>query len=1341
MQIGLGIAALKFSGAPSGYALPIVAALLVLIILLAAWLIWRYLRRRTAPERQPLRSALDIWRRFLAQQPAAARPILGRYPWVVVLGETGAGKTRIIKAKAELEEYQRLGFPSYEDEELLQIYLSRRAIIHEVSSTLLSTAAAKHDLLAGLWRRLCRVRPPLVVIMLSLEQLQRSEPRQLSDLADRLKKKLETLSAYCNGPVLTRICLTDAESLLGKPPPGDARALGREQPPSRLDAGLGLEPLAAVLRELGLPLSLKLDGYLRSGKARPEPTESVEPGELTLAGTSGVAIPSLELRAPTSRPPGRIAARFLKYAAQLKYALPKLPGDDFDQIARCLASSPQTLLPFETLLSELTHFQGDAGAEAMPASSILELDQLYIMSRRPDRQLGNPLYMPGKKPPPLTRALHSRGLRGLWATLRSSRVLSSRHAVVCAVLVLLALGFDLLVYQSHSEAVEQLHTAGNEFQTAVFDAQRAEGLLSDSAAVIRAAYKTGQRLRTVKDAERYWPLLSRAFAIKKARSHRQFLALIRRAFLIPRNEDRRLVDSGGNALNLNRLGDISSVEVDVNAEAAMARILYQLAAIHISPDNTLGELATKHGPQWAEALAMPERTLANYVSFSEPECGGRRTSGGRSQRSSSTSGGTTLFSNPLRWLEFASSIQAITDRKPPSLNLTELKVRKKEAELLQSGLQLIRRSRWLTEIADALEEECYVDVRAPLGPLGWALRPPPWLVQNLDALDAVVTLVLASDLELPKHDLAMAELADLLLALSPQKRSANLPDHVHSIELPVDPKHTQNRRIVKISEQKWREALASARREQLLEQLKKNPLEKRPAPVPAKKPGARPVAQLFSHSAPHPGPPRSPAPSGADGMCGAPQASSGLSGQHSRVAFERDIRPTILGADKALAAAGMSVGDQARVVNGMLEWMRRYAVGYRENLQAHFTSYGVRADSLASLRATVGEMLVPDSAFLAHLRFVADNANLGELQGPYLQPFVENLAPFRPLVKLATPKDGAYPELEPYRAILAQLASALDSAYSPDASLDTPLRDALTGLGRLGLSMLAEEESSPLFQTQRWLDKAGVAPELRGPFLAPMRRALCLGRAELERSLETRWRAVREALVRPLYLRFPFDRNATEDVPVALLDAIHPKDGALWRFVQNDLATLATVQADGNVVPKRLPGGALKLPADLVPTLSHLGRLSRKLWDPKDGARRPLELKIQPQPLGGTVGRYAVIRAYLSVGGAAAVGYNQMPGERALAVTWWNQENASVGIDLSTPDSPARQHASIDETRSTWSLLRLLKRGTFTAGHVATFLIPVELPEARGNVEVRFLFMDNPFAAFLPPKDAVMGVR
>lgn len=1314
------VAATVGGSAPSLRVGLVLAAAAVLLILLV-WLLIRFLRARgkkTEAAGIGEGSLVRIWRRFLRGQPAAARPIVGRYPWIVVIGSSGSGKTQIIEERAGVQEYRHLGFPSIDSDPLLNIYLGRRGIVQELSAQLLSPLPGVRAALDALWRPLCKVRAPLLVLTFSLEELRSAKPEHLHQLAHQMGERMQQLGTLSRSPVRLRVCLTYADALLGE----------REA----IQSAEGMEPLVELTQGLRVPLVLSLKELSGASASR-----RASRAQGSLLGASQIV--SAEL------PIGALSAQFLKYAEHLRYALPRLSGTSFDRIVQGLADAPDTLRPLETLLTELVRPVQQVRSAGL--ESTLQLDGLYLIPRpqesptaSPRRVPGdNPLAVPGPRPPALTPELHKSGLRGLWPTLRNSGILRTWHAALCAGLITLGLIANAVVYFSHREAVERLIVASEQLSMAVHAAGKGSGAAHDSLLIRRTAYQTGQQLGTLARSERFWPLLPRVLYDKKREARHKFLENVRSAYLVPALYSVRRIDSMISGSTQGRPRESVTLDISVEAEDAMARSLYALAAMNATRGNLLDDLLQRNAPGWSAALQIAESTLRDYTNFGEPDCNGMRLSS-RLPRWGGTQNGPLLLTDARLWLQFVKELQKVAglNAKEP-LSIGTLGALKQKAGELQKALQLLQRSRPLGSIADALEEECDVNVRESIGPLGWALLPKPWLSQNAEALTALVRMVLESYLELPNPEgLGMAEIADLLDALGTKKsrRSearANESDRLHTVRIGEE-RHSET---IQISEPRWYEALMAVRRNYLLEVLR-NSSPKKPAYGGPRKP-VRKGPAVPPWRSPLAAAPTSLSPPLSGGRCGEPQTAPGLDVHLTRLGYERDVKPTLLGTDRALAAAQLSPADQARIVNGMIEHARRYAARYRESLQQHFVSYGVRADSPTSLRSAVSEMLLPESSLFSHIRLIADNANLGELQGPYMQPLVENLAPFRPLIKLVTAKEGAFPELDPYRAILVQLAAALDSSGGSDTSTDTPLRDTLSGLGRLALSMLAEEESSPVVATQRWLDKLGVAPELRGPFLSPMRRALCLGTAEIERALQSRWRAVREAQVRPLYSRFPFDRSATEDVPLGALDAIQPKDGALWRFVRDDLSALVVTQPDGRFVARRLPGGSLPLPADLLPTLNHLGALSRRLWDPKDGARRPLELRVRPQPLAGTVGPYAVTRAYLTVGSAAAVGYNQMPSERPLQVTWWNQENASVGIDLSTPDSPARHHASVDETRSAWSLLRLLSRGTFASDNVVGFPIPVDLPNAKGTIEVRFVFTDLPFAPFKPPGTGAQG--
>ena len=814
--------------------LAIIVALMLVVVLLLAYLGVRYYRgRKTRPagsssgtDTVPL---VAIWNRFLAGLPAAARPLVGRYPWVVVIGESGAGKTTLIDAKADWQTQSNNKFPSYTAEPQLKLYLGSRVVAHELSPQLVADPRkAVSDALAALWRPLCRVRPPLAVIVLSLEQVRRATPQQLRAQAQRIEGTLGQLSALCGIPILTRVCLTHLEALSGE-------ALPITQPlPDKKESPSGLDQLAKTLQARRVPLVLNLGGLPETSGHRSADGEQSSSEVIQIS--------------PQDLAPGPLAARFLKYAAYLKFALPQLPRNGFDDIVRCLASAPSSLRPVEVLLSELVSCS-KLGVGRV--ASTLQLEQLYLMPRKADLQGKNPLLLAGVQPPRLTKGLHNSGLAGLLAALRTSRILSTWHAKLCGALVLLSLLFNGVLYYAHNQTLAQAEEATKTLDEDVNRSLCTTGLPSDSVRVRRAAIQAGDRLNAVSSAERFWPFLTRAFASRKKVARQTFLLAVRSAYFVPqlRAENRLLAYSGVSELRapveeeLPSGGERAATRprprpgkrdksapaasedsqsssrpgMNVEAEEAMTRIVYALAAVYAGHDGILEEMVKKNLPQVSAALQVSERTLVDYLSNTRAEPGrcGRGLKVDRPSQAPGELAGPSLLTDERQWKSFLADVQAATTSHAGSSTLTRAKVLslQNRARRLAGALDLVQRSHALGELADALEEECDVDVKSSVGPLGWALVPPEWLERNLKAFRGVIQLVLASSFDLlPENELSLATIQDLLKSLAPKAKTSGGSDRLYTARF-------NDAQDLQIADEEWQAALAEARRQKLQEQL------------------------------------------------------------------------------------------------------------------------------------------------------------------------------------------------------------------------------------------------------------------------------------------------------------------------------------------------------------------------------------------------------------------------------------------------------------------------------------------------------------------------------------------
>ena len=215
------------------------------------------------------------------------------------------------------------------------------------------------------------------------------------------------------------------------------------------------------------------------------------------------------------------------------------------------------------------------------------------------------------------------------------------------------------------------------------------------------------------------------------------------------------------------------------------------------------------------------------------------------------------------------------------------------------------------------------------------------------------------------------------------------------------------------------------------------------------------------------------------GVSGAMSTDGELPQLYTRDVFERLVRPTILETERALLNSQLGGSEKRTLARYVQREMEVYAQGYRAALLSQFQRVAPKRDSIGALHVALAEMLQPTSAFTETLATVADNAALERLEGPLMRPMVPNAVLFSPLVRLMTKKDGAYPALEAYRALIGQVVRDLDDRSRAGGANEPALPDLLTPAGRVALQILQNQETSPLRQVEAFLDKAGVIGPLR----------------------------------------------------------------------------------------------------------------------------------------------------------------------------------------------------------------------------------------------------------------------
>jgi hypothetical protein len=249
-QLGIALPAWVLLVAPLA-----AAALAVLGVKVVAW---RKARAATAPaqsgpaeaERQlgpsQLRSA---WLRFVRQLPSTyQRSILG-FQHFIVIGEAGAGKTRVIDTYTDWRRHAKQFVESQTLDPDLPVYMASSSVVIELPARVLSDHSERCGrALTRLLRPLYRKRAPTVVAVADVTALVSAPEADTLDLAENIRAKVNILSGVRGAPVELRVAL------------------------SRLDAIEGFSEFALFCREERVPAHIPL----RIGVDAPSPASQVE---------------------------------------------------------------------------------------------------------------------------------------------------------------------------------------------------------------------------------------------------------------------------------------------------------------------------------------------------------------------------------------------------------------------------------------------------------------------------------------------------------------------------------------------------------------------------------------------------------------------------------------------------------------------------------------------------------------------------------------------------------------------------------------------------------------------------------------------------------------------------------------------------------------------------------------------------------------------------------------------------------------------------------------------------------------------------------------------------------
>lgn len=480
---------------------------------------------------------------------------------------------------------------------------------------------------------------------------------------------------------------------------------------------------------------------------------------------------------------------------------------------------------------------------------------------------------------------------------------------------------------------------------------------------------------------------------------------------------------------------------------------------------------------------------------------------------------------------------------------------------------------------------------------------------------------------------------------------------------------------------------------------------------------------------------------------------SGATLAADRLEFDTRLRPLVDEFTTRIKGAGLPVEEVSQRQEHVRRKVNQFAFQYRNRLFQRVSTYRFQAVIPALLAEELSRLTQPSSELVDMLRDVAQGVALEPLDGPFYESLRNAVAPFKPIATVMKPDEtGNYTALNPYRALVAQMSDELNAVPRPGvvpaeatASLNgglatgtaqpasgaARLPELLTPLGRLAFAMMMEDDTSYLRKVDAWLDQQGLIGELRQPFRQPFLAVRELGQREIERTLERQWDDASSRFLRPLLNRYPFTPDASQEVDPGDLEVLRKQDGAFWEFVTRVLAPVCEERGSEWVARGALQS-RLSLPQGMLPTLGRLSRLARMLWD-TEGRPRPLLLQVMPLPLpkAAMQGSFVTLGS-LKCGKTTFLAYNQSPAWQEFPLAWWDQQTASLMLEVRAPADQSVQYASLEKSRSAWSCFRLLESSQSTEDpqHRRWSLRARGAQSTDGVMDLRFGLKGEPWIPF-----------
>lgn len=425
-----------------------------------------------------------------------------------------------------------------------------------------------------------------------------------------------------------------------------------------------------------------------------------------------------------------------------------------------------------------------------------------------------------------------------------------------------------------------------------------------------------------------------------------------------------------------------------------------------------------------------------------------------------------------------------------------------------------------------------------------------------------------------------------------------------------------------------------------------------------------------------------------------------IDSRYTSLAVASQVRPSLeafVHAIRELEAQGLvSEAQRIAVRSAVSLKVVAYAAEYRRHVDAFYREFEPTSASGDALAVLFSDLAQPTSALTSFLTTVqketaleiaSDDAQLQSL----LQPLAQVAAAYGSIQRIMGESAGEPRALDTYLGYVERVRGRVAEPTlvgPPGDQAVATLHDRLAGPGQIALEYYTNVEDNLRHLVALWVRELELNPRLARPFVQPFEALMEVGGREINQELSAIWNFEVKKALSPLLRKFPFTRDAVEEVTsVELYDAFHPQEGLVVDHFERFFEPVLRVQ---HGVYRPLPHVG-ELPKGMTSLLGHARRLSKALWD-AEGNPQTLPLRVRAIPFGATADKRSVLTlAYVRFGDESYFNFNQKPVTKVLQIPWDRPHMSQVGVQLTDARNGSQRYPRSKVTAASFfSELRLL---------------------------------------------------